>query len=269
MQDAQTAVSLRRMVYEHLETGEFRHGLSLFNKIICVLILLSVLTAILETEQSLVGGHGRLFLAAEWLFTLIFGAEYMVRVWISVENPKYGPGWAGRLRFIKSPAAVLDLLALLPVFLTFAGSEPFLLRAVRLFRILRVTRLGRFSQAMHFIIEAVASRRYELMLSVCAAMFVLVVSSTLLYFVEGEAQPDNFGSIPRAMWWSIVTLTTVGYGDVFPVTPLGRILAAITAVMGIGLIAMPAGILAAAFSDALQRRKKEAEAEESVRPFVD
>jgi voltage-gated potassium channel len=99
------------------------------------------------------------------------------------------------------------------------------------------------------------------MLSVCAAMFVLIVSSTLLYFVEGEAQPDNFGSIPRAMWWSTVTLTTVGYGDVFPVTPLGRVLAAITAVMGIGLIAMPAGILAAAFSDALQRRKQEAEKE--------
>jgi voltage-gated potassium channel len=147
---------------------------------------------------------------------------------------------------------------LLPIFLTALGAEAFLLRLARLLRILRLARLGRFSVAMSSISEAIGSRRHELLLSLGVAALVLVISSALLYLVEGGVQPDNFGSIPRAMWWSIVTLTTVGYGDVFPMTAVGRILAAITAVTGIGLIAMPAGILAASFSDAMKRQRETA-----------
>lgn len=123
-----------------------------------------------------------------------------------------------------------------------------MLRLVRVLRILAVARLGRFSQAMLNVGAAFAERRFELLVSFSIAGIILLFSSTLMYLVEGTHQPEAFGSIPRALWWSVVTLTTVGYGDVYPVTLLGRICAAITAVTAVGLIAIPAGILAGAFT---------------------
>lgn len=247
-------VPVRHMLYRHLDpAARSGEGLSAVNRAICGLIVLSAAFAILETEDRLFSAHEPLFATAEWAFTAAFGLEYIGRVWCCVENPRYGPGLRGRLRYVLSPAAVIDLLALLPIVLTVGGSEAFLLRLFRLLRILRLARLGRFSDAMERLWRAVVSRRHELLLSFCGGGMVLIASSTLMYLAECDAQPDNFGSIPRAMWWAIVTLTTVGYGDVYPVTVLGRALAALTAVTGIALIAMPAGILAAAFSDSTDR----------------
>lgn len=131
----------------------------------------------------------------------------------------------------------------------------FLLRLLRLLRLVRLAKLGRYSLAIGAIGDALRDRRYELGASVAIAIVLLLVTSSLLYVVEGEVQPETFGSIPRAMWWSIATLTTVGYGDVVPITALGRTLAGATALLGIGLVALPTGILAAAFSDALARRR--------------
>ena len=181
----------------------------------------------------------------------------MLRLWTSAENPRYGGGWRGYLRYALSPAALVDLLAVSALFLMIYGSQTAILRLFRLVRILSIAKLGRFSKAIHAIGDAIRSRRYELLMSLMIATVLLLVSSTLLYIIEGDNQPQAFGSIPRAMWWSIATLTTVGYGDVVPSTPLGKLLAGMTAITGIGLIAMPTGILAAAFSDAIQRRQRE------------
>jgi voltage-gated potassium channel len=156
---------------------------------------------------------------------------------------------------MRSPAGLLDLLALLPLLLAVVGPEAFVLRFARMLRILRFSRLGRFSGALSLLSEALASRKDELFVGVCVAAALLMLSATLLYVVEGQAQPEAFGSIPRAMWWAIATLTTVGYGDVAPVTWLGRVCAGFIAVLGIGLIAIPTGILAAAFSDATQAQR--------------
>jgi voltage-gated potassium channel len=152
------------------------------------------------------------------------------------------------------------------LFLTFFGNETSILRLFRLIRILSLAKLGRYSSAIRAMAEAVKSRRYELLMSLAIAGMLLLTSSTLLYIVEGDAQPATFGSIPRAMWWSIATLTTVGYGDVIPVTVVGRVLAGLTAITGIGLIAMPTGILAAAFSDAIQRQREARKHKEPVGP---
>lgn len=144
-------------------------------------------------------------------------------------------------------------MAILPVILTFGSYNGFLLRLFRILRLLRLARIGKFTKAFNAIIEAMLSRSYELTISLCAAIFLLLFSGTCLYLLEGSSQPDDFGSIPRALWWSIATLTTVGYGDVTPITAAGKFFAGLTALTGIGMIAIPTGILASAFSDAIQR----------------
>jgi voltage-gated potassium channel len=130
-----------------------------------------------------------------------------------------------------------------------------LLRIFRLLRILRLARLGRFSVAMRHLSQAVIDRREELLLSLMLAVFILVFSAAGMYLLEGDNDPQAFGSIPRAMWWSVCTLTTVGYGDICPHSVAGKILGGLTSIAGIGLIAMPTGILAAAFSAAFQRTR--------------
>jgi voltage-gated potassium channel len=246
---------LRKSLYAQLDPTARPYGLSLINRIVCTLIVLSSLFAILETEPSIAKGHRHLLGDLETGFAMLFLFEYVARVWASAEDPKFGPGLMGRIRYMISPPAIVDLIALAPVLFAFGVSEVFLVRAFRFIRILRLARLGRFSNALHYIGKAIAARRDELLIALSFGLLLMVVSSTLLYLTEGAIQPKAFGSIPRAMWWSVATVTTVGYGDVYPVTPLGRAFAAITAITSIGLIAMPAGILAAAFSEAWQHRQ--------------
>lgn len=236
-------------------------GLSPLNRAVAALILVSIAVAVLESERTLFVAWEPFFVTAELVITALFVVEYVARVWTSAENPRFGPGLRGRLRYMASPPAILDVLAIAPLFLAMVGSEAFLFRLLRLLRILRLAKLARYSSAMSAIGEAIASRRYELIASIAGALILLLISSTCLYIVESEAQPETFGSIPRAMWWSVATLTTVGYGDVVPVTLAGRVLAGVTAIIGIGLIAMPTGILASAFSDALARRREKGEPE--------
>ncbi|SDE26787.1 ion transporter [Rhodospira trueperi] len=249
-------MSVRSMLARQLDPAlREAPGLSPANWAVCGLIVAAMLVAVLETEPALRTGRETLFLAVEIGLTGLLALEYAVRVWVSVENPAYD----GRLAYVRSPAAVFDLLTILVVLATAFGTEGFLLRLAMLLRVLRIARLGRFSKAFDAVAAAVASRSTELGLSVAFAGLLLLVSSAMLYLVEGAVQPESFGSIPRAMWWSVATLTTVGYGDVFPVTALGRVFAALTAITGIGLIAMPTGILASAFSDAFQAQRAAAE----------
>ncbi|WP_306028843.1 ion transporter [Stappia sp. MMSF_3263] len=247
---------LRHHLYCYLEPTVWPgKGLSPVNKVLAVLIALATAAAILESEPVILTGRESVFFIVEAVFTVLFAIEYLLRLWVAGENARYS-GIAGRLRYMATPAAIMDFLAILPLLLTTFGTEAFLLRLFRLTRILRVARLGRFSRAFEAISQALHSRRFELMMSAGIAGMLLLFSSTVLYLVEGAIQPETFGSIPRTMWWSIATLTTVGYGDVYPKTALGQFFAGLTAVTGIGLIAMPTGILAAAFSDAIQARRK-------------
>lgn len=228
-------------------------GLSRTNMVVIVLILASLVFAILETEPTLYAGNEWLFQAVAWTFVAIFAVEYVLRVWTSVENPDYPSRWRYMLTF----HSLIDLVTLVAIALSVFGASGFLLRLARILRVLRIARLGRFSRAFHVLTDAIQSRGYELAISIAVALMLILVSSALLYVVEANHQPDVFGSIPRAMWWSVATLTTVGYGDVYPITVLGQVFAGITAFAGIGLIAMPTGILAAAMSDAIQHAREE------------
>ncbi|MDI1351987.1 MAG: ion transporter [bacterium] len=227
-------------------------GLSKLNKLIIFIILLSLFLGIIETERTVYLKYELLFLISEGIFTFIFAMEYLARVWVSIEDPRY----TSRLRYILTPTAIIDLMTVILILFTAFGTQGFVLRLARVFRVLRIAKLGRYSVAMRTIIDAIYLRRFELAISSGMGALALVISSSILYTLEGDIQPEHFGSIPRAMWWSIMTITTVGYGDVYPITPLGKFFGAVTAVIGIGLIAMPTGILAASFSDAIQNIKK-------------
>jgi voltage-gated potassium channel len=231
-------------------------GLSPINQAVFALIIATVGLAVIETEPTIVRNHGKIFEKAELMFGILFLVEYCARVWTAVENPRFGPGWKGRLRYMGSATAMVDLLSIVISFATPTGMKPFMLRSFRILRILRLAKLGRMSSAMSYLIEAVQARRYEMFFSLVIGVSFLVLSATALYMVEGPVQPDKFGSIPRAMWWATATLTTIGYGDVYPITPLGKLFAAISAVAGIGLVALPTGIMAAAFSEAVQKHSE-------------
>ncbi|MEO7026036.1 MAG: ion transporter [Caulobacteraceae bacterium] len=253
------AAGLRRKLYVQLEPAAWPwRGLSPVNVVVFITIIITSILAIIETEPTIASGRESLFMVIEWIIGGVYSLEYAARAWTAAENPRFGPGGRGLLRYMRSPIAIIDLISILTSFATpAAGLQPYLLRAFRLARILRIAKLGRMSNAMSYLIEAVAARRYELLFSLFVSLTFMVFSASLLYLVEGPAQPDKFGSIPRAMWWATAALTTIGYGDVYPVTVMGRILAAATALGGIGLVAMPTGIMAAAFSEAVQKHSRD------------
>lgn len=218
--------------------------------------MLSVTLAILETEPTIYDPFRRWFEAGEGCLTALFSVEYAARLWSAAETQGDASNFKKRAKFLVSLAGLLDLVVLIVAWAPFFTANLALLRLVRLARIARLAKLGRFSRAAQHLHYAVTTRAYELMLAVSLAVILLIFGATALYWIEGDIQPDKFGSIPRALWWSVVTLTTVGYGDVSPITPLGKVIAGLVAVAGIGLVALPTGILASGFSEAVQRDRK-------------
>lgn len=248
--------SLRLRVYRQLEpTAWPRQGLSPTNLFLAILIVVAVLAAIIETEPVVSRGYETLFDDFEVAVASIFAVEYVARTWTVVENPRFAGYRFPRLRYAVTPMAIIDLLAIVPAFFAFGGTSSLALRFFRILRMLRLAKLGRTSTAWKAIREALHERRYEFGVVLGMVGLTLLISASMLYVAEADAQPDKFGSIPRALWWSIVTLTTVGYGDTYPVTALGKFFAAIVAVTGVMVIAIPTGIFAASFSEGLQRHR--------------
>jgi voltage-gated potassium channel len=221
------------------------------------LILLNVVVVILETVNSLYVHYTVFFHIFDLITVIVFTLEYVLRVWCCVKNPLYSSPVRGRLRFALSPFALIDLMALTPFYLPMIIPIEFrMLRLLRMLRLFRVLRLGRYSHAFETFVDVLNSKKEELIITVIMAVIILILSSSAMYTVEQEAQPDKFGSIPDAMWWAVITLATVGYGDVYPVTPLGKVFSAIVALSAIGLFALPAGILAHGFAESLERRRE-------------
>ena len=251
--------TLRRRVWKELDIRESGPGgPSVTNTVTGVVIALAVITVIVETEPTVYEPNKALFGLVNLGFAIFFTAEYLLRIWTMVERPQYS-GPYGRLRYMVSFTALFDLVVVCSFWIAIGASDLFVLRLVRLSRILMLGRLGQLSLASLELAKAVGRRRYELLISVCFSLIVLVFAASLLFLAERDAQPEAFGSVPRALWWGVVTLTTVGYGDVAPVTTLGRVFASITALASIGVVALPTGILAAALSEAFQTRRARAE----------
>lgn len=219
-------------------------------------ILANVVAMMIETMAGL--PHGvQAFLAGFELFSLLlFTLEYLLRLWVAPEDPDYQTHF-GRLRWMATPMALIDLAVLVPFFLPmFMPIDLRSLRALRLLRVLRLLKFQRYSDAVGTLGRVVAARRGELAAVALIVAVMLVVLSTLIYHAEHEAQPDMFPDIPSSLWWAIITLTTIGYGDVYPVTTLGKVVGGIAALTGVGLVTLPAGILATGFFEEVRRGTK-------------
>lgn len=214
-----------------------------------LLIALNVAVVVVETVPEIEGVGGPFFRWFEIVSVAIFTVEYAARVWSSVEDSRYRRPVLGRLRFAVTPLALVDLLAVLPALLPVVGLDLRILRGARLFRLFRILKLGRYSRALRTVGRVFRRRRGQLTIVLSALGFLLLVASSLMYLAEHEVQPEKFRSIPAAMWWGIVTLTTLGYGDVYPVTAVGRFMAGIFALSGILMVALPTAILGAGFME--------------------
>ncbi len=239
----------RARVYELLDAGapgSLSRSVDLF---IMGLIGVNVLAVILATVDSLFVEYRTLFRLFELVSVTLFSVEYLGRVWSCVEDPDYAHPLWGRLRFAVSPYLLVDLVAILPFFLT-AVVDLRVLRTFRLFRFFRLFKFARYSESMRTFGQVAREKRTDLAVSLFATGVLLTIASSLMYFAERTAQPETFTSIPASLWWGVITLTTVGYGDTVPVTTAGRILGGVIAVIGVGLVALPASILASGFIEA-------------------
>jgi len=216
---------------------------------IMFLIAANVTAVVVGTVDRVAATYGGLLSAFETLSVAVFTVEYLARVWSSVESDDHDGAVLGRLNFMSRPLPVVDLLAILPFYLTAAGLQIDLrvLRALRLVRLFRLLKLARYSSAVASLGRVYRSEREKLVLAAFANALLLVLSSSVMYFIEHPKQPEAFPSIPATFYWAMVTLTTVGYGDIAPVTPVGRLMAGVIAFLGVGLFALPASILASGF----------------------
>lgn len=246
---------MRRRVYEIVEVAKPGDRASwVFDVAILSLIALNVLALILESVPEIGERWAVAFLLFERCSVAIFSIEYILRVWSCVASSRFARA-GGRVRFALTPMAVIDMLAIAPAYLPVLGVDLRVARTLRLFRLVRIAKMGRYTRALRIIQNVLVSRREELITSLAFMLALVIVSSSLLYMAEKDAQPEHFGSIPDAMWWAVVTLTTVGYGDIYPITVMGRILAAIIAILGIGMVALPTSILGSGFVDELKTER--------------
>jgi voltage-gated potassium channel len=227
-----------------------------FIKFIYGLIILNVLSLIIASYKEIYDENELFFDYFELFSVIIFTIEYVIRLWTADLAYEKGKGFSNRFKFIFSSEGLIDLFAIIPFYLPFLF--PFdlrVLRILRLFRLLRIFKLGRLSKSMKTISTVLKETKSELSVTVFVAFILLVLSSTLMYYIENEVQPDKFENIGQSLWWSVATLTTVGYGDVYPITGIGKLLSSVIALIGIGFVALPSGIISSAFIDKMQKER--------------
>ena len=255
--------TVRARLYRSLDPEAWpKPGLSPLNRAVTVIVLFSIAAAVLESEPEVLKIFPKGFALFNIIIAVVFTVEYVLRLWAMGESPKYA-GITGAIKYAATPASLIDLIATVAlwgdVIYQTEGFYAVVLRLVRVLRLMRLARKSRWAIAFKLLVQAIAERKRELALSFGFAGTILLVAATVLFVVEGAAQPEAFGSIPRSLWWAIATLTTIGYGDVYPITVLGKICASVVAITSIAIIAMPTGIMAAAFSNVFSEYRESGE----------
>jgi voltage-gated potassium channel len=246
---------LRRRVHDILDDATTHPSGQALHRGLIALVLISVMASVLETVPSLEARFRPLFLSIEIIACAVFTVEYAARLWTATEHPPWRglAPWRARLRHALSPGGVIDLVSIVPLYASMILGPD--LGVLILFRLLRFLKLGRYSPGARSLLDAMSRERRALGHCAMILAALVLIAATLMHLVEGKVQPDKLGTIPDAMYWAVVTLGTVGYGDVVPVTPVGKIIASITALLGLVSFAMPVGIIGTAFAEAIQRRE--------------
>jgi len=246
----------RRETHDILEVGGDAHPAGrVVNAFIITLIVLNAIAFAAETVDHLADRYGVYFDAFNVFSVVVFTIEYVLRLWSAVDIPMLSrmPRWRARLRFALRPIMLIDLFAVLPFYLQFL--IPMDLRILRVLRLFRLLKLVRYSPALQSLGRVIAEEYRALLGALLVMLVLLLFCSTVIYFLEREAQPELFGSIPAAAWWAIATLTTVGYGDAVPLTPWGKVVGGIVMLLGVGMFALPIAIIAAGFSQESARHQ--------------
>lgn len=250
---------VKRRTYEIIEKAQNDDKASkCFDIGILVLIVANTISIVLESFNSLSAQYFTYFRVFEMLSVVVFSGEYFLRIWTSdIGYPSSKGRMSSALKYIFSTMALIDLFAILPFYLPMI--IPVDLRFLRMFRVsrlLRILKINRYTKALGLIVSVVRDKKDELVATVFVMLFMIMISSTMMYYFETEVQPDAFPNIVASFWWSIATLTTVGYGDIYPITAIGKLFAGIIAVLGIGLVALPTGIISSGFISAISKHDK-------------
>ncbi len=219
----------------------------LFDVILLVIILASILLVMLESVKDLRGSYAEIFIAIEWTFTALFTIEYLLRIWITKRPFSY----------VFSPLGIIDFVALLPSYITIfvsGGSYLMVVRAIRLLRVFRIFKLTRYLDEAKVLVEALKGSQRKILIFMGAVSALVVITGTLMYMIEGGE--NGFTSIPKSIYWAVVTVTTVGYGDIAPHTVLGQSFATLLMLMGYAIIAVPTGIMTSELSKMDKIEKK-------------
>lgn len=237
----------------HSNIGIVAKGINLF---LIILIITNVIAAIFESESTIHQQYLVEFAVFEFISLSLFCVEYLLRLWCCVEAKEYAhlTHTKARVRYIFTPIALIDLIAILPFIIAMFFSID--LRSLRLIRVLRLLKLTHYFKGFNIFISVIAKELKSITAAMMVMIFLIIIAASLMHAIEGKIQPDTFGSILRSLWWSVVTMTTVGYGDVVPTTALGKVIATIIMLIGVGLVALPAGMLAARFGEELRERKE-------------
>ena len=254
------SLGIRKRIWEILETNNPNDKFSYYTDILLIsLIILNIIAVLLETVDSIYNKYALEFLIFERISTAIFLIEYILRIWVCVEAKAKKNNLIARLKYAATWPAIIDLLAvlsgLLPMFFDVD------LRILRALRMLRLLKFSRYFKVMNLLLGVLKEEKQSFLAAMFLLTIAMLIASTGIYIFEKDAQPEKFGSIPEAMWWAIATLTTIGYGDVTPITSMGKFFGAIIAIIGIGVVALPSGILASGFTDQLKRRQSKYENE--------
>lgn len=248
---------IKRIVFEVIQPSTDASGgrvaSRIFDTMIMTLIVFSVLSVFICTFR-IPEWLFRILIRIEFVSIIIFTVEYALRIWTAnYLFPELGP-IRSRIRYITSHMAIIDLISILPFILPILHTYNLVgVRVFRLVRLLRVFKLNRYSDALAAIGDVFRSKAQQIVASIFFVFIILILASLLIYYAEHDAQPDQFENAFSGLWWAVATLTTVGYGDIYPITPLGRVLGAIIAILGIGMVAVPTSILSSGFMEKLEK----------------
>lgn len=251
------ALTIRQKVYDILEHGFDGSSTNrLFSGFIVLLIILNVSAIILESYKPIGEMYHKEFHLFNIFSVIVFTLEYFARIWVSIESPHSDRSKPikSRIKYSLSPVSLIDLLAIAPFYLSFIFAID--LRYLRMLRMIRLLKLTHYFKGLHLFMDVLKKELPSIGAAIIIMSVLVILSASVMYGVEHEAQPDVFDSIPSAIWWSVVTMTTVGYGDVTPVTFLGKFISIFIMLLGVGIVALPAAMLAAKFGDELRTRKK-------------